>query len=104
MQRRLLVLLLVLALEVSVLLIGRSVLVGLARTGALSSRQYSMDVTAGRARYEQFVLGVRDVESVYETRLSKLYREVVGEPPPPVWVATSGDRGGLRYRTRWDSL
>jgi len=49
----------------------------------------SVDIMGGRVRYERYVLGVKVGDEVSETELSKAYRELVGEPPPPVWKCTN---------------
>ena len=48
-------------------------------------RDDSVDVMAGRFRYSRCVLGIRVRTAVMETDLSRMYREIVGEPPAPVW-------------------
>jgi len=40
---------------------------------------------AGRERYEEWILGITVVDRVGETAFSRMYRESVGEPPPPSW-------------------
>lgn len=70
--------------------------------GGLHARYRSMDTTAGRYRFRKFVLGVRFAETVGDTAVTKLYREVVGEPPPPVWQLAYGYWWNPRHRIEWD--
>lgn len=66
--------------------------------------QSSMDITAGRQRYEKLVLGVRVVNEVRETDLSRLYRSHVGKPPRPVWRMTSAFVAGVDSNARVDGV
>jgi len=58
--------------------------------GGLRASEGDMDVVAGRHRYRSYVLGLKVRDRVSETSLSKLYREVFGDPPTPVWMRASG--------------
>jgi hypothetical protein len=70
--------------------------------GGLYAWYRSMDITGGRYRFRKFVLGVRFAETVGDTAVTKLYREVVGEPPPPVWGPVYGYLWNPRHRIEWD--
>jgi hypothetical protein len=60
--------------------------------GGLRAWVASMDIMAGRRRSESFWLGIRVHDSIRETDLSKMCREVLGDPPPPVWHVSSAER------------
>ena len=45
----------------------------------------NIDITCGRYRYQRYLFGLKIVDRVDETPISKLYRKVVGEPSSPVW-------------------
>lgn len=51
----------------------------------LHSRYEWMDITSGRCRNQRYVLFVKVTDRVEETRVSQLYRELVGEPGEPEW-------------------
>jgi len=57
----------------------------------LRASRADMDVVAGRHRYRSYVLGLKIHDAVRETSLSKVYREVIGDPPPPLWVFASSE-------------
>lgn len=57
--------------------------------GGLCGMQVSMDIIAGRTRCEKFFLGVKFVNRVSESEISRMYRHVVGPPPSPVWRTSS---------------
>jgi len=52
---------------------------------AVRWRRESIDIKAGRQRYERYIWCIRVADSVEETEISKVYRELIGEPPPPDW-------------------
>ena len=61
-----------------------------ALTASLPQRnEYNVDLTAGRVRFAKYVFGVKVRSEVEETALSKVYREVLGHPPRPVWRRVS---------------
>jgi hypothetical protein len=63
-----------------------------------------MDVMAGRACHQEVIFGVKVVDRVSETALMRMYRELVGEPPQPVWCPASGVTRDFRGRgARWDT-
>ncbi len=43
------------------------------------------DYAGGRVRVQKHFLGVKLAETIDETHLTAVYRELIGEPPPPVW-------------------
>jgi hypothetical protein len=45
----------------------------------------SMDITAGRYRYQRYLLWLKLADRIDETPLSRRYRDLIGEPPEPVW-------------------
>lgn len=44
-----------------------------------------IDITAGRYRYQRYLLYMKTSETIEETKLSKMYREFIGQPPAPQW-------------------
>lgn len=44
-----------------------------------------IDITCGRSRYDRYLLGIKIISKIEETELSKMYRNLVGERPSPVW-------------------
>jgi len=50
------------------------------------------DITAGRQRSVRYNLFQGTTYAVKETAVSQLYRQVVGEPPPPKWHMVYGDK------------
>jgi len=53
----------------------------------------SFDIAGGRERHQKFILGVQVYDRSRDTALTTVYREVVGEPPPPVWGPIDGVDG-----------
>jgi len=49
-----------------------------------ASKDY-IDVHSGRYRYEHYLLGIRVYRRTEETEMSKLYRQLIGDPPQPEW-------------------
>ena len=44
-----------------------------------------VDITAGRYRRKWYVLWILVADRIEETDFSRVYRDVLGEPPDPVW-------------------
>jgi len=65
---------------------------------------WCLDVMAGRSRHQEAIFGVTVVDRVIETDLTRMYRELVGEPPPPVWYSATGEGRVLKgLSERWDA-
>jgi hypothetical protein len=56
----------------------------------LNWSEAKFDLCSGRLRHTSYFLGLCVRDTVEETRISRLYRERIGEPPPPRWIFMHG--------------
>jgi hypothetical protein len=57
----------------------------------------SIDITCGRYRYERYLFFVKWTDSVEDTALSRLHRDLIGEPSEPVWRRVNTFSPGVRH-------
>ena len=62
----------------------------------LNQRIESIDITCGRKRIVRYRYFMCVEDKVVETRLSQLYRELIGEPSEPVWKTVYSFKGNSR--------
>lgn len=68
---------------------------------ATSRWRLSLDVAAGRQREETWTLGLEVSDKIEDTALTRVYRQVVGPPPPPEWGTDNEYSGLVRIEAVW---
>ena len=63
----------------------------------LSCWDDSIDITSGRYRCEHYLFFTKWDDRIEETPLSKAYRELIGDPPAPVWHVDSTFAPGMHH-------
>jgi hypothetical protein len=61
----------------------------------LNQRWVEFDITCGRTRSETMRMGIRFKGGVEDSEITGMYRELVGEPPEPIW------RLGIHEQRTW---